>query len=409
MLAQKMSRTCTERGDDGQVISGNLTAHISVSPEAVRILMPQTGANVEQTPKSKYSEQSPGHTSLEQSDDNAAVQFPATVTLKKRTRMRSRKGSSFEIDDLCDGDPESDHTILKGKQAAIAVVKAPATTIMKSSNRMRSSDGSSVEIHHNDGLQNDDQESDPEAKQAAAEASSNDTVQQDPAPELKLGKRPIRKWSKRWWRRKFADLWYIIRKEHVLVGIMVPLHEELAVLTRLQGLLCFYVEIELALAAGGLFVGTTQTATNAGLVAILSIVVVSPASLLIPYVFTVSQTLVSTTVLISRQNRRTDSARTNSSSSVGMHTIVKLLMAPKKSNVVPSLAVNMLREKRKDAQFRRAVRVAELDYYVKNLHHLRDRMLALSYCTLTFFLLLALSKLVLPERSMFFARIRLGG
>jgi hypothetical protein len=214
---------------------------------------------------------------------------------------------------------------------------------------MRSSDGSSVEIHHNDGLQNDDLESDPEAKQAAAEASSNDTVQQDPAPELKLGKRPIRKWSKRWWRRKFADLWYIIRKEHVLVGIMVPLHEELAVLTRFQSLLCFYTEIQLSLAVAGLFLGTSQTATNAGLVAFLSIMVVSPASLLLPYMFTSSQKIVSTSVRISHENRtKTDPKPIKRSSSVGIHTIVSRHTHELRKSVTPVVPFTLPKDDAQD-------------------------------------------------------------
>ena len=84
----------------------------------------------------------------------------------------------------------------------------------------------------------------------------------------------------------------------------MPLPEEIAVFTRAQRLLCYYVEIQLALAAVGLFLGTKQTAANAGLVAFISIMVVSPASLFLPYMFTTSQKLVSTTVRISRENRR---------------------------------------------------------------------------------------------------------
>ena len=138
-----------------------------------------------------------------------------------------------------------------------------------------------------------------------ARTPSSDSQQ---TPETEPDKSQPRRCGKRWWKQQLAELWYITRKEHPLIGMIAPLHEELAVLTRFQGLLCYYVETQLALASVALFLGTSQTAVNAGIVALISILVVSPADLLLPYMFTTSQTLVSTTVRISREYRRSGAA-----------------------------------------------------------------------------------------------------
>ena len=129
---------------------------------------------------------------------------------------------------------------------------------------------------------------------------------------------------KQWWSKHMATLWYIIRKEHTFFGIVAPLPEELAVFTRFQRLLCFYVEIELALAATGLFFGKTQHGgSNVAVVAFMSLLVVSPATLLLPWMFTTAQTIVSTTVLKLEQDHR--SARTTSTRrpSLQMHDVVR--------------------------------------------------------------------------------------
>ena len=244
-------------------------------------------------------------------------------------------------------------------------------------------------------------------------------------------------------------MWYIIRKEHTLIGMLVPLPEEIAVFTRAQRLLCYYVEIQLALAAVGLFLGTSQTAANAGLVAFISIMVVSPASLFLPYMFTTSQKIVSTTVRISRQSRKARmstprkrrylSGMYSSAGPTSMHpkidhqVVVPLTMvtestkswntilrqttskkvipldstATEQRSITPkqakgiikqpsTFAANMLRKKKREVQFNREVRMVEFDYYVKNLHNSRMCMLVLSYFTLASCLALALCKLALP-------------
>ena len=119
--------------------------------------------------------------------------------------------------------------------------------------------------------------------------------------------------------------------------------------TRFQRLLCFYVEIQLALAAVGLFVGTSQTATNAGLVAFLSIMVVSPASLLLPYMFTSSQKIVSTSVRISHENRtKTDPKPIKRSSSVGIHTIVSRHTHELRKSVTPVVPFTLPKDDAQD-------------------------------------------------------------
>jgi len=105
------------------------------------------------------------------------------------------------------------------------------------------------------------------AENAAEEAHTQAKVEQEqtrnPAsgPQQTLETKPVtkppRKCGKRWWKIQLADLWYIIRKEHLLIGIIVPLNEELTVFTRFQRLVCYYVEIQLALAAVGMFVSTS--------------------------------------------------------------------------------------------------------------------------------------------------------
>merc|ERR1712032_1810154 len=129
-----------------------------------------------------------------------------------------------------------------------------------------------MHIHHDDDLDLEAEHATLEAEknivQADAEGSPYDTFdaavvpsQEDTAereqvrtpasdaqetPETKPKKRTFKRWSKQWRKQQLGELWYIVRKEHPVIGMIAPLHEELAVMTRFQSLLCFYVEIQLA-------------------------------------------------------------------------------------------------------------------------------------------------------------------
>ena len=155
-------------------------------------------------------------------------------------------------------------------------------------------------------------------------------------------------WFKRWCKRckrSLAELWKITRQEHTLIGIVVPLDEEMAVFTRFQRLLCYYVEIQVALAASGFFISRSQDdALKTGLVALISLVLASPASLLLPWMFNTSQAIVSTTTWMVKVNHKrmtkstsiNDLARLRSNSSQhGIHDIVRLSSKTKQASDTP--------------------------------------------------------------------------
>ena len=257
-----------------------------------------------------HGEHSREHENGKQDAGIAIVTGPATHQLRRK-RKTSRHGTVMNILHDDDLDLEADLETLEAGETVVGAYVDGVTLKHGRATAERSAydtfDAAVV--------------SDPVDEKPTRTPSSDS--QQTPEPEPDEIQPRKRRCGKRWWRQQLAELWYITRKEHAVIAMLVPLHEELAVLTRLQSLLCFYVEIQLALAAGGLFLGTSQTASNAAFVAFLSMMLVSPASLVLPYMFTTSQTIVSTTVLVSRQNRRNGAApRKRRRSSVGLHTVV---------------------------------------------------------------------------------------
>ena len=171
--------------------------------------------------------------------------------------------------------------------------------------------------------------------------------------------KPPTRWMrfKAWCRRSLARLWYITREEHTLIGLAVPLDEEWAVFTRFQRLLCYYAEIQCSLAVSGLFINTAQTnGTQTAVVALISIILASPAALLLPWMFNTSQTIVSTTVWMYKYNhaaaRRssfgrmtsrasTASSHSSSSQSVGIRGIHDILRSPSQHKKLRQASLNL--------------------------------------------------------------------
>ena len=261
-------------GGAAQDKSGKSDLATIASPETVSAKAQQAGADPEETSARVVKPHFEPHFK------------PHKVTINKIS-LRRQYGARVEPvthEVAAPSEHPREHRNVK-QSLSIAALKGPATHQCYRK-RMSSRSGTVIHIHHDDDLDMEAEHATFEAEKAAVEANAELTAEQEPtqtpasdvvpratavaplvqiAPrytaaaqqthEPKSGERQPRRCSKRWWKQKLANLWYIIRKEHALIGMLVPLTEELAVFTRFQMLWCFYVEIQLALAAAGLFVG----------------------------------------------------------------------------------------------------------------------------------------------------------
>ena len=91
----------------------------------------------------------------------------------------------------------------------------------------------------------------------------------------------------RWWRKRLEDLGGIIRTEHTIVAFVCPMKEELIYYSRVQRLLCYFAEVQMALAVTAFFVRQQQTTAGAAFVALISIMFMTPITVVVPWMFQV--------------------------------------------------------------------------------------------------------------------------
>ena len=83
------------------------------------------------------------------------------------------------------------------------------------------------------------------------------------------------------------ELGEIVRSEHTIVAFICPLKAELIYYSRVQRVFCYFAEVQMALAVTAFFVRQQQTTTGAAFVALISILFMTPITVVVPWMFQV--------------------------------------------------------------------------------------------------------------------------
>jgi len=104
--------------------------------------------------------------------------------------------------------------------------------------------------------------------------------------------------TKKYWKKKFWQLLEISRAEHTILGIIWPVEGEAVYFNRTQRLFCYYCEIQFAFVVLALYFRTDQAIETGGngSVAVISALLMLPASALIPWMFAAAQSFRSRSV-----------------------------------------------------------------------------------------------------------------